>query len=235
MQVYAEVGKLKFCSVRIRVGESTENYCTKFRRGLHLHQSIQEDSPRPQKWHKISTTSPPFSPSTLSFPAPKAASPIAPEWPYLRNMLGSSVSSVRVLDLGCGFGWFCRWARDEGDAVSVHGIDVSENMLKRARAWPSSDSDGKAVITYEIGDLETIQLPKQGYDVVYSSLALHYIPDLARLIAEIRKTLVPGGRFCLLGRTPHLHSPDPVAGTSSVACRSGKCREVFMVAEFVRG
>jgi SAM-dependent methyltransferase len=119
----------------------------------------------------------------------------APEWPFLRTMLGQSVSNARVLDLGCGFGWFCRWARDEGGAASVHGIDVSENMLRRAKEWPSSESDGKAIITYEIGDLETIQLPPEAYDVAYSSLAFHYIPDLVRLIREIRGTLALGGRF----------------------------------------
>jgi 2-polyprenyl-3-methyl-5-hydroxy-6-metoxy-1,4-benzoquinol methylase len=57
----------------------------------------------------------------------------APEWPFLRAWLGSSILNARVLDLGCGFGWFCRWARDEGGAALVHGVDVSENMLKRAK------------------------------------------------------------------------------------------------------
>jgi ubiquinone/menaquinone biosynthesis C-methylase UbiE len=37
-----------------------------------------------------------------------------------------------VLDLGCGFGAFARWAREMG-ADSVLGVDRSENMLARAR------------------------------------------------------------------------------------------------------
>ena len=39
----------------------------------------------------------------------------APEWPALRAML-PELRGRRVLDLGCGFGWFCRWAREQGAA-----------------------------------------------------------------------------------------------------------------------
>ena len=51
----------------------------------------------------------------------------APEWPALRALL-PNLSGLKVLDLGCGFGWFCRWARQQG-AARVLGIDVSERML----------------------------------------------------------------------------------------------------------
>ncbi len=56
----------------------------------------------------------------------------APEWPALRALL-PDLRGCRVLDLGCGYGWFCRWAREAG-AAAVLGIDVSEKMLARARA-----------------------------------------------------------------------------------------------------
>jgi hypothetical protein len=39
----------------------------------------------------------------------------APEWPTLRSMLPDATGK-RVVDLGCGFGWFCRWAREAGAA-----------------------------------------------------------------------------------------------------------------------
>ena len=56
----------------------------------------------------------------------------AAEWPALRAML-PPIRGLRVCDLGCGFGWFCVWAREQG-AASVLGLDVSENMLALARA-----------------------------------------------------------------------------------------------------
>jgi SAM-dependent methyltransferase len=61
--------------------------------------------------------------------------PGAPEWPVLQRMLPAPAGR-RVLDLGCGYGWFCRWARQAG-AAQVLGVDVSARMLARARAEPA--------------------------------------------------------------------------------------------------
>ena len=55
----------------------------------------------------------------------------APEWPAIRAML-PTLDGRRIVDLGCGFGWFARWARTQG-AASVLGLDLSENMLARAQ------------------------------------------------------------------------------------------------------
>src|SRR5947209_8578314 len=88
----------------------------------------------------------------------------APEWPVLKAML-PDLKGARVLDLGCGFGWFCRWARREG-ATSVLGLDVSERMLARAMA----ETDDPA-ITYARADLEDVDLAPASFDLVYSSLA----------------------------------------------------------------
>ncbi|AMN42521.1 class I SAM-dependent methyltransferase [Rhodoplanes sp. Z2-YC6860] len=112
----------------------------------------------------------------------------APEWPALRALL-PDMTGLRVVDLGCGFGWFCRWARDAG-ATHVLGLDVSEKMLARAKAETQD-----AAITYERMDLEELNLPKAGFDLAYSSLALHYIEDLGRLFATVHRALVPGAHF----------------------------------------
>ena len=55
----------------------------------------------------------------------------AAEWPAIRAML-PDLRDLRVVDLGCGFGWFARWARENG-AAHVLGLDLSEKMLARAR------------------------------------------------------------------------------------------------------
>jgi SAM-dependent methyltransferase len=124
----------------------------------------------------------------------------APEWPSLRALL-PDLCGKRVLDLGCGYGWFCRWAR-ERDAAEVLGIDVSEKMLARARA----DTADPAIV-YRCADLETIELPHDGFDVVYSSLAFHYIADIARLLAQVRGALVPGGRLVFSAEHPIYTAP----------------------------
>src|SRR5271167_4192521 len=127
----------------------------------------------------------------------------APEWPALRALM-PDLRERAVLDLGCGFGWFCRWAREQG-AARVHGIDVSENMLARARATTEDQS-----ITYTRADMEQIELPPESFNLVYSSLALHYIEQLGRLMAIVYRTLSLGGSLIFSVEHPIFTAPaDP--------------------------
>jgi SAM-dependent methyltransferase len=112
----------------------------------------------------------------------------AAEWPALRAMV-PDLRGLKVVDLGCGFGWFCRWAREQG-AAQVLGLDVSEQMLTRAKA--ATPDTG---ITYARADMELLDLPEASVDLVYSSLALHYIEDLAKVVAKVHHALVPGGHL----------------------------------------
>ena len=109
-----------------------------------------------------------------------------PEWPALRALL-PVLRRCKVLDLGCGFGWFCRWAREQG-ASDVVGIDVSERMLARARAGTPDPA-----IVYSRADMEQLELPPKTFDVVYSALALHYVERLHQLMAQVYRSLVTGG------------------------------------------
>ena len=127
----------------------------------------------------------------------------AAEWPSLRALL-PDMRGLAVLDLGCGFGWFCRWARQAG-AARVLGIDVSEKMLARARA---ATQDG--AVTYVKGDMEDLELSPASFDLVYSSLALHYVERLDRLMAEVARALVPDGRLVFSVEHPLYTAPsDP--------------------------
>lgn len=92
-----------------------------------------------------------------------------------------------VADLGCGFGWASRWMREQG-AASVLGFDVAQNMIARAKADTADDA-----IVYRIADLETLELPGAGFDLVYSALAFHYVEDFGRLVRMIYGALVDGG------------------------------------------
>jgi SAM-dependent methyltransferase len=124
----------------------------------------------------------------------------APEWPRLRSML-PDITDRRVVDLGCGFGWFSRWAAEAG-AASVLGIDLSANMLERAAA----DTDDSR-ISYRRQDLEVVDLPANTFDVAYSSLALHYLADLHRILATVRRSLVADGVFVFSIEHPIYSAP----------------------------
>jgi SAM-dependent methyltransferase len=124
----------------------------------------------------------------------------AAEWPAMRALLPDP-RGLRIVDLGCGFGWFCRWAREQG-AASVLGIDVSENMLARAEAAGTDPA-----ITYARADLDRLELPAAASDLAYSSLVLHYVRDLPRLLAEVWRALVPGGNFVFSIEHPIFMAP----------------------------
>ena len=124
----------------------------------------------------------------------------APEWPALQAML-PPMKGLKVVDLGCGYGWFSRWASENG-ANSVLGLDVSEKMLAQANTSTSASN-----IHYARADLEHLDLPSASFDLAYSSLALHYIKDLPGLFAKIHDALVPGSRFVFSIEHPIFMAP----------------------------
>src|SRR5271165_2649770 len=111
------------------------------------------------------------------------------EWAAFQRLLPSSLADKRVLDLGCGLGYFAREARARG-ARQIVAVDLSERMLEAARR--RTDDAG---IRYVRQSLEAFEAEPASFDLVVSSLALHYIADYAGLVRRIATWLVPGGRF----------------------------------------
>lgn len=126
----------------------------------------------------------------------------APEWPALQAML-PPLGGKRVLDLGCGYGWFCRVAREQG-AAEVLGIDLSARMLARAAELTRDEG-----IRYRQGDLDGLELPAESFDLVYSSLALHYLPELAPLFETVYHSLAAGGSLVFSVEHPIFTCPQP--------------------------
>jgi len=124
----------------------------------------------------------------------------APEWPSV-NALLPELKGKRIIDLGCGFGWFCRYAIEQG-AKSTLGIDISQNMINKAKSFPLNPA-----IIYQIADLDEIELPKASFDFAYSSLTFHYIKDFARIISQIHNSLTPCSHFVFTMEHPIYTAP----------------------------
>lgn len=112
----------------------------------------------------------------------------AGEWYALRQLL-PDLDDKRVLDLGCGFGWHCRYAREQ-KARQVVGVDLSEKMLARARELTADPA-----IDYRQMAIEDIDFPADRFEVVLSSLAFHYVADIDTVFARVFACLAPGGAF----------------------------------------
>ncbi len=114
----------------------------------------------------------------------------AGEWWQLKELM-PPLKGKRVLDLGCGYGWHCAYARDMG-AASVLGVDPSQRMLRRAREINGSDG-----IRYMLSGIEDFDYRPEEFDVVISNLALHYVEDLSSAYNSIYTTLAPRGVFIM--------------------------------------
>lgn len=110
------------------------------------------------------------------------------EIPTLFSML-PDLKGKSVLDLGCGFGEHCTRFVASG-AEKVVGIDISERMLEVARK-----ENGAPEITYLNMPMEDISQLSEHFDVVVSSLALHYVEDFADVIRNVYDLLEKGGVF----------------------------------------
>ena len=124
----------------------------------------------------------------------------APEWPAIKKML-PDLKGLRVIDLGCGYGWFCRSAREQG-AAEVMGLDLSQKMLNKAKSMTHDEA-----ISYRLANLESLELAENSYDLAYSSLALHYIVNLPQLLKTIYNSLVSGGYLVFSAEHPIFTAP----------------------------
>ena len=112
----------------------------------------------------------------------------AGEWSELQKIL-PDFHDKNVLDLGCGYGWHCKYAVDNG-AKYILGTDISHKMLEIAE---QKNNDER--IEYQCIAMEDLSIPAETFDVVLSSLAFHYIKDFESLVKNISNWLKIGGEF----------------------------------------
>ena len=79
---------------------------------------------------------------------------------------------------------------DEPGAAGVLGVDLSENLLARARAETADPG-----VRHLRADLEGLKPPEAAFDLAYSSLALHYMEDFRRLVGGVFRSLISAGHF----------------------------------------
>lgn len=112
----------------------------------------------------------------------------AGEWHQLKPLFPSLYNKA-VLDLGCGYGWHCKFAAQQG-ASQILGIDLSRKMIDEAK---KRNADPR--IQYRICGIEDYEYPENTWDCVVSNLALHYIENLDQVFQNVHKTLKQGGTF----------------------------------------
>jgi SAM-dependent methyltransferase len=106
--------------------------------------------------------------------------------------LCGDVREMRLLDVGCGNGYFAREMAKRGARVT--GLDISPRMIAHARRHESAAPLG---IEYHVIDAATLpsDLVPQSFDMASSCLALQDMPRVAGVLRGVHVLLRPGGRF----------------------------------------
>ena len=112
----------------------------------------------------------------------------AGEWDTLRPLL-PDLRGKEVLDLGCGLGWHAVYAADQG-ASRVIGTDISEKMLEKA-----ARINARPQIEYRKQAFEDSDFGENSFDLVLSSLMVHYLESYDQFLDQVSAWLRPGGRL----------------------------------------
>lgn len=112
----------------------------------------------------------------------------AGEWHQLKPLF-PPLAGKSVLDLGCGYGWHCKYSIEKG-ASRVLGIDLSRRMIEEA-----GRRNGDSGIEYRVCGIEEYEYPENAWDCVISNLALHYIENIEGVFQSVYRTLKQNGVF----------------------------------------
>ncbi len=106
------------------------------------------------------------------------------------------VKGKDILDLGCGYGKISKLFVENG-AKSVMALDISQNMIDLA-----NKQNGDKKIEYQVMAIENIGNIDKKFDIVYSSLAFHYVKDFDLLLKNIYSLLKPNGILVFSQESP---------------------------------
>lgn len=111
--------------------------------------------------------------------------------------LAGEVHGLRVLDAGCGTGLHAEELIRRGAAVT--GVDLSKDMLAVARERLGPDTPLLQ------GDLsQPLVFEDNSFDLVLSSLVMHYMREWEPTLREFSRVLVPGGRLVFSTHHPFM-------------------------------
>lgn len=125
-------------------------------------------------------------------------------WPFERALLGAWRRRIgaravgRVLEIGAGTGSQLRWY---APGVVVTALEPDVTMAARARPRAARAHAPVAIV---IGSAEELPFAAGSFDTVVFTFAFCSVADTAKVLAEVRRVLVPGGRLLML---EHVHLP----------------------------
>jgi ubiquinone/menaquinone biosynthesis C-methylase UbiE len=132
----------------------------------------------------------------------KLGSPMLIEVPYILDLIGN-IRGKKVLDAGCGGGFYALWLSEKG--AKVLGIDGSEEMVKIAKEKASRK---KLNVKFLIGDVTDLRIEDGVFDLVLSTLVLMEFKELDKTISELVRVTRNRGDIVVSVQHPMLTAGD---------------------------
>lgn len=128
--------------------------------------------------------------------------------------LASLAKGETVLDLGAGGGFDCFLAaREVGPAGRVIGVDMTPEMVEKARA--NARKHGCGNVEFRLGEIEHLPAGDASVDAVVSNCVVNLSTDKAAVFSEVYRVLKPGGRVMISDIALAGKLPDDVAKSLS--------------------
>jgi ubiquinone/menaquinone biosynthesis C-methylase UbiE len=123
---------------------------------------------------------------------------ILPEYKYfVWKILRRGIKSGRVLDIGTGSGRLAiELAKAKGCNFEIVGLDVSANMLKKARE-NARQAGVENKISFVLGNASNLPFPEQSFDLVMSYASLHHWFQPVKVFNEAQRVAGPQGRVII--------------------------------------
>jgi ubiquinone/menaquinone biosynthesis C-methylase UbiE len=100
----------------------------------------------------------------------------------------------RILDLGCGTGWASRRMARIATSGEVVGLDVADEMLRRAEQSSSAFRN----VRYAWGSAENIPEADNAFNKVLSVESFYYYAEQGKALDELRRMMTPGAKLFIL-------------------------------------
>ncbi len=129
-----------------------------------------------------------------------------------RGLVRAAVAAApgeRILDVGCGPGFYClELAEEVGPGGSIIGVDSSSTMLEAA----ADRCQGRNNVKFRLGDATSLPAEDAGFDAALCVQVLEYVSDVQAALGELVRVLRPGSRVVVWDidwATVSWHSTDP--------------------------